>query len=59
MVLILNLPMISCSSSPIYVAAAPIYVAAALEKYQNIWIEVFRQLIIDFENGVIVKIYKS
>ena len=25
----------------IYVAAAPIYVAAALEKYQNIWIEVF------------------
>ena len=28
-------------------------------QYQNIWIEVFRQLIMDFENGVIVKIYKS
>ena len=25
-------------------AAAPIYVAAALEKYQNIWIEVFAKL---------------
>ena len=41
---ILNLPMISCSYSSIYVAAAPIYVAAALEKYQNIWIEVFAKL---------------
>ena len=47
------------AAAPIYLAATPIYVAAALEKYQNIWIEVFRQLIMDFENGVIVKIYKS
>ena len=32
------------AAAPIYVAAAPIYVAAALEKYQNIWIEVFAKL---------------
>ena len=48
------------AAAPIYVAAAPIYVAAAQHHIDFVlYSEEQQQPIMDFENGVIVKIYKS